>query len=103
MCCALPALFVSLGAGATLASLLSVFPKLTWVSEHKTLFLVGAGIMLVVAGILQRRARPAACPPDKKLEEACATARDYSHWIYIASIVVYLVGAGFALLPQLLG
>ena len=34
LCCALPALLVALGAGAVLATAVSVFPQLVWVSEH---------------------------------------------------------------------
>lgn len=43
LCCALPALLVALGAGAVLASRVSVFPQLVWVSEHKIEVFVLAG------------------------------------------------------------
>ena len=35
VCCVLPAVLVSLGAGAVLAGLVSSFPQLVWLSEHK--------------------------------------------------------------------
>ena len=35
VCCAIPAALVTLGAGAALSSLVSVFPQVVWLSEHK--------------------------------------------------------------------
>ena len=35
VCCALPALFVTLGAGAALAGLVGEFPQLVWLSTYK--------------------------------------------------------------------
>lgn len=101
VCCALPALLVSLGAGAVLASLVSTFPALIWLSQHKLALFVGAGVMLVIGGWLQ--SRPAACPLDPELARACARYKRVSRWVYIASVVLYLIGGFFAyLLPALL-
>lgn len=50
LCCALPALLVTLVAGAVLASAVSVFPQLVWVSEHKVEVFVLAGAMLARVG-----------------------------------------------------
>lgn len=101
ICCALPALFISLGAGAVLASLVSTFPALVWMSKHKALLFVGAGVMLAIGGWLQRR--PAACPADAKLAAACAANKRISRVVYIASLAIYLTGAFFAFgLPMLL-
>ena len=48
VCCAIPAMLVALGAGAALSSLVSVFPQVVWLSEHKeSLFAVsGAALAL---------------------------------------------------------
>ena len=35
ICCALPASLVAIGSAATLTSLVSNFPQLIWISEHK--------------------------------------------------------------------
>jgi hypothetical protein len=94
LCCALPALFVSIGAGATLASIVSAVPQLIWVSKHKALVFGLAGAMLLVSGLL--RLRPQACPIDPKLATACARARKYSAVLYWASVLVYATGAFFA-------
>src|SRR5687768_711572 len=71
VCCALPALLVALGAGTTLISLLNVFPQLIWLSEHKIGVFVAAGLMLLLAGLFQRRASCLPCPADPALARAC--------------------------------
>jgi hypothetical protein len=96
LCCALPALFVSLGFGAAFAGLVGNIPQLVWLSEHKTALFVTGAILLTFGGVLQWRARQLACPIDRKLGEACSTTRDWSKPIYLTSVGVYLVGAFFA-------
>ncbi len=101
VCCALPALLVSLGAGAVLASLVSTFPALIWLSQHKLALFIGAGLMLAVGGWLQ--SRPASCPLDPELARACARYKRISRGVYLASLAVYLIGGFFAyLLPALM-
>jgi len=71
ICCAIPALLVSLGAGATLASLVAVFPKIVWISEHKeAIFVLSSGLMFI-GGVLQWRNRNAPCPIDPKQRDTC--------------------------------
>ena len=53
ICCALPALLVSMGAGAALSSSIAVFPQLVILSIYKIPIFTGAFIMLIIAGILQ--------------------------------------------------
>jgi hypothetical protein len=96
LCCALPALLVALGAGATLASLIGAVPQLVWVSEHKTSVFIVAGLMLVIAGYFQYRARFAPCPADPALAAVCARQRKVSQAIYFASIAIYVAGGFFA-------
>ena len=48
VCCALPALLVSIGAGAVMASLVSAVPQLVWISEHKIPLFVFAGLLLLI-------------------------------------------------------
>lgn len=102
ICCALPALLVSLGAGATLAGLVSTFPQLVWLSEHKLAVFGVAGAMLIGAGVLQRRARYLPCPADPALAAACARTRRVSALIYWASVLIYVTGVTFAfVLPRI--
>jgi hypothetical protein len=103
VCCALPALLVSLGAGATLAGLVTTFPQLIWLSERKAAVFALAGAMLLVAGALQWRARSLPCPADARLAAACARTRRVSVAIYAVAVALYLTGALFAfVLPALL-
>ncbi len=98
VCCALPALFVSLGAGAVLAGLASTFPALVVLSEHKSaVFGVGA-VMLMIAVTVRYRSRNAPCPLDARLAASCQRMRRISGIILYSAIALYLVGFFFAFL-----
>lgn len=96
LCCALPALLVSLGLGAVMAGLASNVPALIWASENKTAMFIFAGLMLAINGLLIWRNRNAPCPLDPKLREACITGRKYSRNVYFFSLAVFLIGFFFA-------
>jgi hypothetical protein len=96
VCCALPALLVSLGAGAALSSLVSVFPQIVWLSEHKLPLFAFATAMMVGGGWLQWKNRTAPCPVDPALRDACLKTRKLSLRMYGVSVLVLLVGAWFA-------
>lgn len=102
VCCALPALLVALGAGAALSSLVSVFPQVVWLSEHKEALFVSAGLAMAVSGALQWRNRNAPCPTDPALRSACLQTRKVSRSVYGFSVVLYLVGGWFAFVQPLL-
>lgn len=102
VCCALPALMVALGFGASFAGLLNAFPQLIWLSENKGLvFALGGGLM-TLAGFLQWRARRLTCPADSQLSAACGTTRDWSIWVYRAALICYGIGATFAYILPLI-
>jgi hypothetical protein len=96
VCCALPALLVALGAGAALSSLVSVFPQLVWLSEHKLGLFSFAGLMLAASGALQWHNRSAPCPLDPTQRQACLRTRSTSRWVYLVSVGMYAVGSWFA-------
>jgi hypothetical protein len=103
VCCAIPALLVALGAGATLAALVGAVPQIVWLSEHKTTVFLAAGVMLAIAGYFQWRARFLPCPIDPVLAASCTRQRKVSQVIYFASVAIYLIGGFFAfVLPALL-
>jgi hypothetical protein len=103
ICCALPALFVSLGMGATLAGLVGTFPQMVWLSEHKNILFPAAGLMLMAAGVLQWRARSLPCPADPLHAKACARLRTISWFIYGFSVLAFITGTFFAYVaPSLL-
>jgi hypothetical protein len=102
ICCAIPALLVSLGAGAALASLVAVFPQIVWISEHKEAIFAISTLLMVLGGILQWRNRNAPCPVDPALRDACLKTRKNSLRIYWFSLILLLIGAWFAFIQPLL-
>ena len=96
VCCAIPALLVALGAGAALSSLVSIFPQVVWLSEHKEALFGFAGLMMIGSGALQWRNRSAPCPIDPALRDACLKTRKTASIVYVASVVLYLIGGWFA-------
>ena len=96
ICCALPALLVSLGLGAVLAGLASNWPSLIWISEHKLQVFILAGAMLLFNGIIMWLNRNAPCPIDPKLRDACIRGRSFGKKIYFFSVIVFLTGFFFA-------
>jgi hypothetical protein len=102
VCCALPALLVMLGAGAALAGLVSVFPQIVWLSEHKALVFGVALAAMAVAGTLQWRNRSAPCPTEPALRDACLRTRRWSARVYGVSVLLLVMGAWFAFVQPLL-
>jgi hypothetical protein len=102
ICCALPALLVALGAGATLSTVVSIFPKIVWISEHKIEVFTFAGVMLTISGYMQWRGRFAPCPVDPILRNACLRTRKTSLVVYLTSLFVYLTGGWFAFVQPML-
>ena len=98
LCCALPALLVTLGMGATLAGFVSAVPWITAISDDKEYVFAGAGIMLSLAIFLQWRGRNAPCPADPVKAKACARLRKVSWFILGLSIFIYAIGFFFAFL-----
>ena len=98
ICCALPALLVSIGAGAVMAGLVEAVPQITWIGKHKTAMFALAGILLVISGAWQWHARSLPCPVDKAQAAACARARQVSWIVWGLSVALYATGFFFAFL-----
>lgn len=96
ICCALPALFVTLGAGAALAGLVSTLPQLVWLSAHKSAVFTLAAVMLSLAGFVQWKSRNAPCPADPAQALVCQRLRKAGWWIWGAAMAVYGTGFFFA-------
>ena len=96
VCCALPALFVTLGMGAALAGLVANVPWLVAFSEYKIMIFALAGCLLLIASILQWRARKQACPTDIAQLNACTRLRKVSWIILTFAILIYAIGFFFA-------
>lgn len=103
VCCVLPAVMVSIGAGAALVGLVSAVPQLVWLSEHKLLVFLLAGLLLAISGGLLWRARRLPCPVDAAAARSCTRLRRISAILYGVSLVAYGLGAVFAfVLPTLM-
>jgi hypothetical protein len=93
ICCALPALFVALGFGATFAALVSNVPQLIWLSKHKNGLFLLAGILLLLSfGARCFAPRAASCAADG----SCEVVRDGAGKVLWLALVIYLIGAFFA-------
>jgi hypothetical protein len=96
VCCALPALLVSIGAGAVMASLVSAVPQLVWISEHKIPLFVFAGVMLLISSVSTYFNRHAPCPADPALAKSCLRMRRVSFGVLLISLTIYATGFYFA-------
>ncbi len=102
LCCALPALFVSLGAGAALIGVVSTFPQLIWLSEHKVGLFTFSGVMIVISGTTRYLSRNAPCPVDADRAKACLRLRRISLGFFYVSVGLYLIGFYFAFVARYL-
>ena len=102
VCCVLPAVLVSLGAGAVVVGLVTAIPQLIWLSEHKGLVFGTAAGMLAISGLALRQARYLPCPADPALAETCQRLRRFSGGLFVASAVLVAAGAFAAFLLPLM-
>tara|TARA_X000000368_G_scaffold34954_1_gene25594 strand:+ start:3403 stop:3774 length:372 start_codon:yes stop_codon:yes gene_type:complete len=103
ICCALPALFVFIGAGASFASLVNIFPQLIIISQYKIQISIGTLIILLIAGILIKKSDSLPCPIDPKLRNICLKTRKKSKAMYYISVIIFLSASFFTyLLPTYL-
>jgi hypothetical protein len=96
VCCALPALFVALGAGASLGALLTTFPQLIWFSQNKEIVFAFSGLMIFLGYWNLWRTRNDPCPIEPELARACKTGKKISLYVLSASVFIYGVGVFFA-------
>jgi hypothetical protein len=75
VCCVLPAVLVTLGAGAALAGLVTAFPQLVWLSEHKPLVFGSACALLIASGVATWYSRTLPCPTEPAAAESCQRLR----------------------------
>jgi len=101
-CCALPALLVSLGMGATFAGLVGTFPQIVWLSENKLLVFSISGLMIALSAFITYANRNAPCPIDPKKALVCKVSRKWAIRLLIFSGLMWLTGFFFAFLAPLL-
>ena len=98
VCCVLPAVLVSLGAGAVVVGLVTTVPQLVWLSEHKALVFGGAALLVAASGFVIWHARTLPCPADPALARTCMRLRRTSAVVFALAVAFLLLGSGFAFL-----
>lgn len=96
LCCALPALLITLGAGAVMAGLAANVPGLVFLTAHKGWVFGVAGVALGGAALARFLSRNAPCPADPALAAACGRMRKAGGVILYVAVAAYLVGGFFA-------
>lgn len=96
ICCALPALLVSVGMGAVMAGLIETVPGITWMGENKPIVFTVAGLVLAASGAWQWHARSLPCPADPAKAKACTRLRRISWVLWWIGVAAFVVGGFFA-------
>ena len=103
ICCALPALLVSLGAGAAFANLITVFPFLVILSQYKIYISLFALVIITIAGFVNYRTYHMPCPIDPELGKSCLQTRKRSRFIYYFSVILFMFASTFTyIIPKLI-
>lgn len=103
LCCALPVTLVSIGMGATFASLTSNMPWIIWLTSKKEWLFAITFILLVVSYFLMKKSETLSCPIDPEKREVCETSKGVSKKLYWFTVIVYLIGFSFSyLIPRLM-
>ena len=103
ICCVLPLIFVTLGMGAVIASLITQFPVLTTLSHYKFwIFLSAALLLIITAWLLWRPNR--SCPADPKLAKLCNQIQTWNKRIFWVSLTIWIVSfvVTYMVLPLLI-
>lgn len=96
VCCALPALLVSIGAGTVMAGLIDTVPQITWFGKNRNMVFALAGMLLLASGLWQLHARTLPCPADRLRAAACARARRLGAIAWSISAALFVTGVFFA-------
>ena len=99
-CCALPVLLVTIGMGASLTGLLSIFPWIITISKFKIFIFLIAGILLLVSFFFFFKERNASCPADPIQAKICLKLKTFNRVILIISSILYFIGFFFAFIAE---
>ena len=103
ICCALPSLFVVIGAGASFANLITVFPFLIVLSQYKSWITMFALLMIFIAGYVNYKTYHMPCPADPELGRRCMKTRKQSRYVYYFSVVLFIFATIFTyIIPKII-
>ena len=91
LCCVLPIVFVGLGLGTTIAALISRFPILVTLSQHKIwIFILSALLLIIAAWLVWRPSR--SCPTDPRLAAFCEKMQRWNKGIFWVALMIWTMG-----------
>jgi mercuric ion transport protein len=93
-CCALPALFVALGAGALFAGVTAQFPMIFWLTKFKNEWFFASFLLLGASKYLSVKFRPSHCTADDPA--ACRETKAWGNVVWIGSVVIWVIGFSVA-------
>ena len=103
ICCALPALFIVLGAGASFVNLITIFPFLITLSKYKLTISLFAFFSILIGGYINYKTYYLSCPTDPFLGRACMRTRKRSRLIYYISVAIFLFASVFTyIIPEVI-
>ena len=103
ICCALPSLFIVLGAGASFANLIIIFPFLITLSKYKLTISLFAFFSILIGGYINYKTYYLSCPTDPVLGRACMRTRKRSRLIYYISVAIFLFASVFTyIIPEVI-
>jgi mercuric ion transport protein len=100
VCCAIPIILVTLGMGATVASMVSFLPFLTTLSEYKLWVFLISGVLLILSAWMLYRPNHH-CPTEPAIGELCKKTNVWNRRVYWSSVIIWCIGffAAFLILP----
>ncbi len=88
--------------GCCSGGLVTTFPQIVWLSEHKLPLFSFAAVMHIAAGVMQWRAKSLPCLADPELAAACTRTRKLSTAIYFFSLMMFAIGFFFAFIAPVI-
>jgi hypothetical protein len=83
-------LFVVIGAGASFASLITIFPFLIVISQYKFYITIFALLIILIAGYVNYKTYRMPCPADPELGRLCMQSRKQSRLVYYFSVFLFV-------------
>ena len=98
VCCVLPFVFVSFGAGAALLGFLTLFPFLVEISNYKLQIFTISGLLIILSVLIFVNSRTISCPIDKEMAKSCKKLKRISKVMIITSLGIFSLGFVFSFL-----
>ena len=89
LCCALPALLVSLGFSSVVVSLVSSFPQIVYLSEHKAIIFSMSASVIAISWLMNRNNNVCSVGDSGSV---CSRVRIISNRLLIGSIIIWSIG-----------